>query len=149
VVEEALKHNIHLETSYAYDIEIINKLYEKKKIHKDVYIICNGYKQKSYTSRIAKLLNSGFKNVVPILDNTEELNAYRRSVKVPFKLGIRVAAEEEPTFPFYTSRLGIRSKEILEFYVDHIEGYEDKFQLKMLHIFLNKGIKDDIYYGVN
>ncbi|MBA2746415.1 MAG: arginine decarboxylase, partial [Flavisolibacter sp.] len=27
-----------------------------------------------------------------------------------------------------------------------IEGYEDKFQLKMLHIFLNKGIKDDIYY---
>ena len=31
VVEEALKHDIHLETSYAYDIEIINKLYEKKK----------------------------------------------------------------------------------------------------------------------
>jgi arginine decarboxylase len=42
--------------------------------------------------------------------------------------------------------LGIRSKDILEFYVDHIEGNEDKFQLKMLHIFLNKGIKDDIYY---
>jgi len=34
----------------------------------------------------------------------------------------------------------------LEFYVDRIEGYESKFQLKMLHIFLNKGIKDDIYY---
>ena len=58
----------------------------------------------------------------------------------------RVAAEEEPTFPFYTSRLGIRAKDILEFYVDRIEGYENKFQLKMLHIFLNKGIKDDVYY---
>jgi arginine decarboxylase len=57
-----------------------------------------------------------------------------------------VASEEEPSFPFYTSRLGIRAKDILEFYVDEIEGYEDKFQLKMLHIFLNKGIKDDIYY---
>ena len=34
IVEEALKHDIHLETSYAYDIEIINKLYEKKKITK-------------------------------------------------------------------------------------------------------------------
>ena len=34
VVEEALKHNIHLETSYAYDIEIIKKLYEKRKINK-------------------------------------------------------------------------------------------------------------------
>ena len=146
VVEEALKQDIHLETSYAYDIEIIKKLYAKKKINKDTYIICNGFKQKPYTRRIASLLNSGFKNVIPILDNKEELKEYSKSVKVPFKLGIRVAAEEEPTFPFYTSRLGIRAKDILEFYVDRIEGYENKFQLKMLHIFLNKGIKDDIYY---
>ncbi len=146
IVEEALSHNIHLETSYAYDIEIVKKLYEKRKINKDIYIICNGFKQKGYIRRIANLLNMGFKNVIPILDNTEELKAYARSVKVPFKLGIRVAAEEEPTFPFYTSRLGIRAKDILEFYVDDIEGYENKFQLKMLHIFLNKGIKDDIYY---
>jgi arginine decarboxylase len=145
IVEEALKHNIHLETSYAYDIDIINKLYERKKITKDTFIICNGYKQKSYTSRITKLLNSGFKNVIPILDNKEELKAYK-TVKAPFKLGIRIAAEEEPTFPFYTSRLGMRAKDVLEFYVDQIEGYEHKFQLKMLHIFLNKGIKDDIYY---
>jgi arginine decarboxylase len=127
IVEEALSHNVHLETSFAYDIEIINQLYKRRKINKDIFIICNGYKQKTYTSRITKLINSGFKNVIPIL-------------------GIRVAAEEEPSFPFYTSRLGIRAKDILEFYVDEIEGYEDKFQLKMLHIFLNKGIKDDIYY---
>ena len=146
VVEEALQHEIHLETSYAYDIEIINRLYEKRKINKDIHIICNGFKQKGYTSRIARLLNTGFKNVIPVLDNKEELDAYRRSVKVPFKLGIRVAAEEEPTFPFYTSRLGMRARDILEFYVDKIEGNEEKFQLKMLHIFLNKGIKDDIYY---
>ena len=146
VVEEALKQDIHLETSYAYDIDIIKKLYEKKKINKDIHIICNGFKQKPYTRRIANLINTGFKNVIPILDNKEELREYSKSVKVPFKLGIRVAAEEEPTFPFYTSRLGIRAKDILEFYVDRIEGYENKFQLKMLHIFLNKGIKDDIYY---
>jgi arginine decarboxylase len=145
IVEEALKNDIHLETSYAYDIEIVNELYARKKITKDTFIICNGYKQKSYTSRIARLLNTGFKNVIPILDNKDELKAYK-SVKVPFKVGIRVAAEEEPNFPFYTSRLGMRAKDILEFYVDEIEGFEHKFQLKMLHIFLNKGIKDDIYY---
>src|SRR5678809_1712499 len=57
VVEEALKHDIHLETSYAYDIEIIKKLYQRKKINKDVFILCNGYKQKGYISRIANLLN--------------------------------------------------------------------------------------------
>lgn len=146
VVEEALKHDIHLETSFAYDIEIVNQLYKKRKINKETFIICNGYKQKGYTSRIARLINTGFKNVIPILDNKEELLSYKRSVKQPFKLGIRVAAEEEPTFPFYTSRLGIRAKDILEFYVDEIEGNEEKYQLKMLHIFLNKGIKDDIYY---
>ena len=146
VVEEALKHDIHLETSYAYDIEIINKLYQRRKITKDTFIICNGFKQKGYTSRIARLINTGFKNVIPVLDNKEELATYRRSVKQPFKLGIRIAAEEEPNFPFYTSRLGIRAKDILEFYVDKIEGNEHRFQLKMLHIFLNKGIKDDIYY---
>jgi arginine decarboxylase len=146
IVEETLKHDIHLETSYAYDIDIIKKLYAKRKITKDTYIICNGYKQKPYTQRIAGLINSGFKNVIPVLDNVEELRAYVKSVKVPFDLGIRVAAEEEPNFPFYTSRLGIRAKDILEFYVDKIEGNEHRFQLKMLHIFLNKGVKDDIYY---
>src|ERR687891_1009507 len=31
VVEEALKQDIHLETSYAYDLEIVKNLYEKKK----------------------------------------------------------------------------------------------------------------------
>lgn len=146
VVEEALKYGINLETSYAYDIEIINQLYKRRKINKDIFIICNGYKQKTYTSRIIKLINSGFKNVIPVLDNKEELKAYKRGVKNPFGIGIRIAAEEEPTFPFYTSRLGIRAKDILEFYVDEIEGNEDKFYLKMLHVFLNKGIKDDIYY---
>src|SRR6186713_1122726 len=88
VVEEALKHDIHLETSYAYDIEIINQLYKRKKISKDTFIICNGFKQKNYTSRIARLINSGFNNVIPVLDNKEELKSYRRSVKQNFKVGI-------------------------------------------------------------
>jgi len=74
-----------------------------------------GLNRKSYTSRISRLINTGFKNVIPILDNKEELDRYKRGVRVPFKLGIRVAAEEEPNFPFYTSRLGIRAKDILEF----------------------------------
>ena len=107
IVEEALKNDIHLETSFAYDIDIVKKLYEKKKITKDIYIVCNGYKQKEYTRRIANLINTGFTNVIPVLDNKEELREYAKTVKLPFKLGIRVAAEEEPNFPFYTSRLGI------------------------------------------
>jgi arginine decarboxylase len=147
IVEETLKNNVHLETSFAYDIEIIKKLYEKRKINKDIFIICNGFKTKPYTRNIAGLINNGFKNVIPILDNKDELNDYKKMIrsKDPVNIGIRIAAEEEPTFDFYTSRLGIRSRDILEFYVDQIKG-SDKFQLKMLHFFMNKGIKDDIYY---
>ena len=32
IVEETVKHNVHLETSFAYDIEIIKQLYKKRKI---------------------------------------------------------------------------------------------------------------------
>lgn len=147
IMEETLKHGVHIETSFAYDIDIINKLYERKKINKETFIICNGYKTKGYTRAITRLINSGFKNVVPVLDNKEEFEDYQKHVrsKEPVKLGLRIAAEEEPTFDFYTSRLGIRSRDILEFYVDKLKGNE-KFELKMLHFFMNKGIKDDIYY---
>ena len=147
IVEEALKHDIHIETSFAYDIDIIKQLHLKKKLGKDRFIICNGYKTKQYTRSISRLINEGWENVIPVLDNKEEIDDYQKFVrsKKPVNLGIRIAAEEEPTFDFYTSRLGIRKEDVLEFYVDKIKG-NPKFQLKMLHFFMNKGIKDDIYY---
>ncbi len=147
IVEETLKHGVSLETSFAYDIDIIWQLYRKKKITKDIYIICNGFKTRQYTRNIAKLINEGFTNVIPIIDNKSEFEDYKKSIrsKEPVNIGIRIATEEEPTFDFYTSRLGIRSRDILEFYVDKMKG-NDRFRLKMLHFFMNKGIKDDVYY---
>lgn len=147
ILDEVLKHGVNIETSYAYDIEIVKKLYAQKKINKETFIICNGFKTKAYTRAISRLINSGFYNVLPVLDNKDEIEDYRKMIKTkdPVKLGIRIAAEEEPAFDFYTSRLGIRSRDILEFYVDKFKG-NSRFQLKMLHFFLNKGIKDDIYY---
>jgi arginine decarboxylase len=46
VVEEALKYGIHLETSYAYDIEIINQLYKRRKINKDILLFAMGTSKK-------------------------------------------------------------------------------------------------------
>jgi len=147
IVEETLKHGVHLETSFAYDIEIIKQLYKRKKVNKETFIVCNGFKTKQYTRAIAQLINDGFKNVIPVLDNKNEFDDYKRSIrsKDPVNIGIRIATEEEPTFDFYTSRLGIRSRDVLEFYIDKIKG-NDSFRLKMLHFFMNKGIKDDVYY---
>ena len=145
ILEEVLEHDTHIETSYAFDIDIVRKLYERGLFAKDRYIICNGFKTKLYTTKIAKLINDGFTNVIPVLDNKEEIDRYQRSVKGECNIGIRIAAEEEPSFKFYTTRLGISWRDILEFYVQKIHDNK-KFKLKMLHFFINTGIKDDAYY---
>ncbi len=60
-------------------------------------------------------------------------------------LGIRIASEEEPKFEFYTSRLGIGYKNIVPFYNREIKE-NPKVTLKMLHFFINTGIRDTAYY---
>ena len=62
-----------------------------------------------------------------------------------FKVGIRIASEEEPKFEFYTSRLGLGYKDIVPFYKKMIFD-NPKVELKMLHFFINTGIKDNAYY---
>ncbi|HEX8041378.1 MAG TPA: arginine decarboxylase [Chryseosolibacter sp.] len=146
VTEEALKNeDVHLETSSSYDIPIVRALYERGKVTKDTYIICNGFKMPLYTQYISELLNDGFKNCIPILDKMGEIDAYEQAVNAPYQVGIRVAADEEPKFEFYTSRLGIRYSDITPFYREKIEK-SDKVSLKMLHFFINTGIKDTAYY---
>ena len=145
IMEEVLKHDTHIETSSAYDIAIVKKLYEKKSITKDKYIVCNGFKRPLYTKHIASLINDGFENCIPILDNLNEIEEYERLVNKKMKLGIRIAASEEPNFQFYTSRLGIRYIDVENLYNDKIKD-NDKFSLKMLHFFINTGIKDTAYY---
>ena len=144
VMEEVLKNDVHIETSSAFDIHLIEELYKAEKIKKDKFIICNGFKRPQYIENIANLINLGFENTIPILDNKFELEKYK-SLNKKCKLGIRIATEEEPKFDFYTSRLGIRYNEVTPYYEDNIKG-NPKFELKMLHFFINTGIKDTAYY---
>jgi len=145
VMEEALKNDIHIETSSAFDLDIIRTLQEDGLIDTSQYVVCNGYKTDSYVDRIADLVHDGFKNTHVILDNAEELERLERKVKQPFKVGIRIAAEEEPKFEFYTSRLGIGYKDILPFYRNKLK--QSKYaKVKMLHFFINTGINDTAYY---
>ncbi|MCU0328516.1 MAG: arginine decarboxylase [Chitinophagales bacterium] len=145
VLEEALKNDIHIETSSAYDINIIEKLEEKGLFDKDKYIVCNGYKLPAYIANIARLIENGYKNVIPVLDNVNEIEELSQSVTKKTKIGIRIASEEAPKFDFYTSRLGIGYKDIVSFYSDKVKKYKN-FELKMLHFFINTGITDTAYY---
>ena len=145
VLDEVLKNDVHIETSSAYDINIIEQLYKESKISKSTYIICNGYKREQYIKNIAKLINDGFTNVIPIIDNYKEIDEITTLSDNGFNIGIRIASEEEPKFEFYTSRLGIGYKNILPFYRKTIKD-NPKIKLKMLHFFINTGIKDSSYY---
>ncbi len=145
VLEEALKNDVQLETSSAYDLEIVRKLYEKGQIDKHTYIICNGFKRPLYKQYIAEIINEGFHNCIPILDNLNELDYLVKNVQKPMKLGIRVAADEEPNFEFYTSRLGVRYSDVNHLYKDQIKDNPD-LSLKVLHFFIHWGVSDSAYY---
>jgi len=146
VLDEVLKNITQLETSSSFDMDLIKRLYDTGKINKDTVIINNGYKTKEYAFKISKLINDGFRNVIPVLDNTSEFEYFDQYInKENVNIGIRLATEEEPNFEFYTSRLGVRHSEVMEFYKEKIAG-NPKFKLKMLHFFVDTGIKDNIYY---
>jgi arginine decarboxylase len=145
VLEEVLKNDVHLETSSAYDLEIVRKLYEKDKINKKIRIICNGFKRPLYKQYIAEIVNEGFENCMPILDNLNELDYYVENVKKPLQLGIRVAADEEPNFEFYTSRLGVRYSDVNILYKEKISE-NPNLKLKVLHFFIHWGVSDSAYY---
>ena len=145
ILNEALKNDIHIETSSAFDINIVESLKASGKINDDTYVICNGFKRNQYIHNIAKLVNEGHKNCIPIIDNFEEIDLLTAEINDPFKVGIRIASEEEPKFEFYTSRLGIGYKNIVPFYNRKIRD-NDQIELKMLHFFLNTGIRDTAYY---
>ncbi len=145
ILEQVLENDVHLETSSAFDINIIEDLAERGLCSKDRYIICNGFKRPMYIENIVSLVNSGFSNVIAVLDNLFELEKYEPTLTEKLKIGIRIASEEEPKFDFYTSRLGIRYNDIVPYYLEHIKN-NPKFELKMLHFFINTGIKDKAYY---
>lgn len=145
VLDEGLKNNIHIETSSAFDIDIVNSLKKEGKITDKTFVISNGFKREKYINNIADLINGGHQNCIPIIDNYEELVLLSEEINGKFKVGIRIASEEEPKFEFYTSRLGIGYKNIVPFYKNQIQNNE-QVELKMLHFFINTGIRDNAYY---
>jgi arginine decarboxylase len=145
ILDEVMKNDAHIETSSSFDMDILRSLYNRGKIKKDTYIICNGYKLPEYTDKIVEFIEEGFTNIIPILDSMQELDAYLSRTSKHINVGIRIAADEEPNFEFYTSRLGIRYSDINPFFERSIKN-NPQVDLKMLHFFINSGIKDDVYY---
>jgi len=145
VLDEVLKNDVHLETSSAFDIDIIKTLYDQGKIADGQYVICNGYKPEPYIDNMIDLMNAGNLKVIPVVDNTDELERILAKTDKEIKIGVRIASEEEPKFEFYTSRLGIRYREIVPYYKAFLKE-NPRVKVKMLHFFINTGINDTAYY---
>lgn len=146
VISEALKHKVHLETSSSFDIDLILHLYNEGKIDKSRIIIHNGYKTEDYLNKIINLNKKGFYNSVIVLDSTNEFNRLDKlAFNQKLKIGIRMSVNEEAQSAYYTSRLGIPEDKLFDFYTSKIKD-NDRYTLKMLHFFVDSGIKDTLYY---
>lgn len=145
VIEEALDNDVQLEISSAYDVDLIRRLLKRGKIDKQITIVCNGFKPDNYLAAIVGLINDGFENLITVVDNAHELDYYSEHVDGIAKIGIRVATEEEPNFEFYTSRLGLRMLDVIPLFNEKIKD-NPKLELRMLHFFVDTGIKDSLYY---
>ncbi|WP_109618328.1 type III PLP-dependent enzyme domain-containing protein [Sediminitomix flava] len=145
VLKECLKKQVNIETSSAFDIDIIIYLFNQGLLNDDIYVLCNGYKTKEYILKIAELIDLGFHRIIPIIDSFDEFEILDEMIDTPLEIGIRIASEEDPKFEFYTSRLGIGYKDIVPFFKKRLKGHP-KFKVSMLHFFVNTGIRDNAYY---
>ncbi|GAB5409153.1 MAG: decarboxylase [Balneolaceae bacterium] len=146
VVRATLQENVSLETSSSFDIDLIERLHQNGRLDTSKIIIHNGYKTDNYIKKIGKLLTKGFKNSITILDNPNELAKLENlSVDFPIKVGLRISIEENPGAAYYTSRLGINKQEVMELIKKRIIS-NPKFELVMVHFFVDSGITDSLYY---
>src|SRR5574344_2288536 len=73
VMESVLANDVNIETSSAFDINLLDELYSQEKITKDQFIICNGFKRPQYIEHIGELISNGFQNVISLIDTIEEI----------------------------------------------------------------------------
>lgn len=145
VLVEVLKAKAQLETSSAFDLPMIRALARSGHLDQNVLIVCNGFKDIEYKQNIVDMIHDGFQNIVPVLDNKEELNFYLSEIEEPFNLGLRLATTEPPESNFYNSRLGLKQNEIIPFYKERISNQKN-VKLTLLHFFVHTGIQDSPFF---
>jgi arginine decarboxylase len=88
VVRTALSAGAHYETSSVADARIATDLWRRGIVPADRYIFANGSKEDDYIAAVLKLRLAGNRNVLPVLDDLDEWDAYRAS-PAPMLIGVR------------------------------------------------------------
>lgn len=145
ILQEALKNNIGMEISSAFDIPLIYSLEKSGQLDYQTLIICNGFKTEAYKKGILDLVRRGYQKIIPILDNMEEYDFYEHNLDQPLTIGIRIASGDTTEAEPFTSRLGIRKEEVISFYKNKIAGSEH-IKVTTLHFFTDNGISESPFY---
>ncbi|MBO7218443.1 MAG: hypothetical protein J6V40_00505 [Clostridia bacterium] len=94
VVLTALNHVDMLETSSAYDIDIIYKLAKDGYIKPGYTIICNGFKNEKYVTTLNNLLSMGL-HIIPIIENEKEFDLISSIKDHNIDVGLRYNSDFE------------------------------------------------------
>lgn len=143
VVQTALAAGAHYETSASTDVEIAHHLWRQKRLPSERLICCNGSKDARYLDAILNLRQDGCINVIPIVDDLDELAELRAS-SLPLQLGIRERAvgNRDGSKPG-NDRFGMTSEEI-----DHAVHLlqDDRHRLVMYHAMVGSQIEDSDHF---
>ncbi|MBE5741253.1 MAG: hypothetical protein E7351_01825 [Clostridiales bacterium] len=94
VVLTALNDVDMLETSSAYDIDIIYSLATQGFIKKGFTVLCNGFKNEKYVNTLKILLGKGI-NVIPIIENEREFDLISKLEGFQINVGLRYNSDFE------------------------------------------------------
>ena len=94
VVLTALADVDMLETSSAYDIDIICSLAKQGFIKKGFTVLCNGFKNEKYAKSLKLLLDKGI-NVIPIIENEREFELISKLSNYKINVGLRYNSDFE------------------------------------------------------
>jgi arginine decarboxylase len=111
-VETALAAGANYETSATSDVRIAQQLWRRGMLPAGRLICCNGSKEQSYLDAIVRLRRDGCEQVIPVLDDLDELEALM-GCREPLLFGVRerAAGNRDGTHPG-NDRFGLTGTEI-------------------------------------
>ncbi len=142
-VQTALQAGAHYETSAAADVVIAHGLFRQGLLAGDRLICCNGSKEAGYLDAIRELRGDGCSNVIPVLDDLDELEALIGN-PAPLQFGVRerAAGNRDGTHPG-NDRFGLTAEEIAG---AAARIADSNHQLVLYHAMIGSQVEDEGHF---
>lgn len=142
-VQTALNAGAHYETSAAADVVVAHSLWRQGLLPADRLVCCNGSKEPNYLQAIRDLRGDGCANLIPVLDDLDELAALA-DCTAPLQFGVRerAAGNRDGLHPG-NDRFGLSAAEIAQAAAT-IAG--TRHRLVLYHAMIGSQIEDEEHF---